>query len=67
MAKSGSNLKAALKRAKKLGCTIAIGKGGELKISHASRPDRMFIVASHRKDCPRVLTTMLQQLERGRR
>lgn len=64
---AGINLKRALKKAERLGCTITQGKGGELKVSHPSRPDRMFTVSTCRRDCPRVLTTLIGQLERGRR
>lgn len=64
---AGMNLKQALKKAEKLGCTIAQGKGNELKINHPSRPDRQFIITGGRRDCPRLLTTLIGQLERGRR
>lgn len=63
MSRSGMDTKKALKRAVELGCTVEQGKGGERKVRHPSRPDKTYTVSNHRKDCPRVLTTLIRQLE----
>lgn len=65
MRRSGGNLRQALRRARKLGCTVSQGKGNEIKISHPRMPTRRVTITATRKDCPRALSTLVGHIERG--
>lgn len=60
------NLREALKRAEDLGCQVDhVYRTGELRIKAPDRP-RTVKVNSRRKDCPRSLQTVVNQLRRKR-
>lgn len=62
---TGCNLREALVRALQLGLEVEhVNRTGEVRVYISGRPSVR--LNGRRKDAPRALTTMLNQIERGR-